>query len=340
VKKGRTRYDESLASTASWIRTVLPENIGDLFARCSGNAPIFPVTPEGGATITAVDGSNAGVLESGSLTISAVRAGAVILRGNEINRKRTPFLLVSWGSGDGPDDFSNLYRECFGRDPGKPLEGDERAMLASLARDTLEYWLAGQLLKSLKRGDLLLLDGALRVSHESHDPVLTSLIGQAERKGVLFAAVAKRTSATFGNGYPLLPAVSAYAGIRGVPSPWWMKIEDTILDQTRFSQWQHGEVHAVSLHPYTTAPLKIELPVKQPPRVSERAISLMAGCADDGRIPGYPFPLLEAHRTVTIGEAVLGQVRQDMISALDREGFDLARFGAIFGDYHDEFRRY
>jgi len=336
----KTGYDESLASTAFRIRTLLPENIGELFARCSGNTPVSPVEPARGATIAAVDGSNAAVLDSGYLTISAVRAGAVLFRDEGIERKRTPLLLVSSGSGDGPDDFSGLYRECFGKDPGKPLESDERALLASLARDILELWLAGLLLPSLKPGDLLLLDGALRVSHESLDPVLTGLMAGAERKGVLLAAVAKRTMATFGDGYPLLPAVGAYAGSRGIRSPWWVNIEETILDQTRFSQWQHGRVQVVSLHPHTSVPLKIELPGKQLSPLSEQTRSLLAGCADDGRIPGYPFPLLEAHRTAVIGEPVLGQVRQDMITALDREGFDLSRYSAMFGDYHDEFRRY
>lgn len=336
----RSGYDESLAATTLRIRTALPENIAGLFARCSGKTPVLPVTPSRVARIAAIDGSNAAVLESGSMTISAIRAGAVLFRDGEIDRKRTPLLLVTSGSGDGADDFSYLYRECFRSDPGKTLGDDERAMLASLARDILEYWMAGEVLESLERGDLLLLDGALRVSHESLDPVLTRLIGQAERKGVLLAAVAKRTTATFGDGYPLLPAVAAYADDQGRASPWRVKVDESILDQTRFSQWQHGEIHVTSLHPHTGVPIKVELPEKQSRERTEQTFSLLAGCADDGRIPGYPFPLLEAHRAVVIGQPVLGQVRQDLIAALDREGIDFSRYAMMFGDYHDEFRRY
>jgi hypothetical protein len=336
----RSGYDESLAATASRIRNALPEDIADLFARCSGKTPVLPVTPSRGAGIAAVDGSNAAVLESGSMTISAVRAGAVLFHDGEIERKRTPLLLVTSGSGEGFDDFSHIYRECFGCDPGKTLGDDERAMLASLARDSLEFWIAGEILELLERGDLLLLDGALRVSHESLDPVLTRLIGQAERKGVLLAALAKRTTATFGDGYPLLPGVAAYAAEQGRASPWWVKVDETILDQTRFSQWQHGEVHVASLHPHAGVPIKVEIPVKQSRERTDQTLSLLAGCADDGRIPGYPFPLLEAHRTVVIGQPVLGQVRQDVIAALDREGIDFSRYAMMFGDYHDEFRRY
>jgi hypothetical protein len=334
------RYEESLTSSASLIRALIPKNIGELFARCSGNSPLHPVKPGRGAAIAAVDGSNAAVLESGSLSLSAVRAGAIIFREGEMERKRTPLLLVSRGSGEAADDFSNLYRECFGSDPGKPLEGDERAMVASLARDTLEYWVAGQVLGSLGRGDLLLLDGALRVSHESHDPVLTGLIQQAEQNGVMIAAVAKRTTATFGKGCPLLPAASAYSAMKGVPSPWWMRIDESLLDQTRFPQWQHGDVHVVYLHRHATVPLKVEFPVRQRPEVTAWAVSLLAGCSDDGRIPGYPFPLLEAHRSAVISQGVVDKVKQDVVVALSREGISRDTFLEMFSDYHDEFRRY
>jgi hypothetical protein len=64
----------------------LPGNIGDLFARYSGDGPIHPAKPGKGGTIAAVDGSNAAVLESGSLSLSAVRAGAIIFRDREMER--------------------------------------------------------------------------------------------------------------------------------------------------------------------------------------------------------------------------------------------------------------
>ncbi|NTV00832.1 MAG: hypothetical protein HGA55_06905, partial [Methanoregulaceae archaeon] len=89
-----------------------------------------------------------------------------------------------------------------------------------------------------------------------------------------------------------------------------------------------------------TVPLKVEFPARQRPEVSAQSVSLMAGCADDGRIPGYPFPLLEAHRSVVITQAVIDQVRQDVLAALSREGISRVTFSEMFSDYHDEFRRY
>lgn len=335
-------YEDFLESTASRIRRMFPENIGELFEQHVGVSPgaVNRIAPLRNAALGAIDGSNTAILESGSLTISGVRAGAVLFREGETERRRTPLFLVFSGGSDSAGDFSRMYAECFGNEPIKSLEGDDVNLVASLARDTLEYWVALQTLDSLGQGDLLVLDGALRVSHESHNPVLAGLLGQACRKGVVPAAVAKRTTATFAGGYPLLPAVSSYTGMAGIPSPWWMKVDEGILDQTRFSQWQHGEVYIASLHPYHPVPLKVELPRGLSAREAGQAMAILAGCADDGRIPGYPFPLLDAHRTVVISEAVAGQIRQDILAALSRQGFDSSNYAVMFGDYHDEFRRY
>jgi len=335
-------YEESLEITALRIRNTFPEDIGERFEQHASLSPseVNRIIPSKGAIIGAVDGSNASVLESGSMTISGVRAGAVLFLEGDISRKRTPLFLILSGNAEAAKDFSRMYQECFGSEPFKQLEGDETDLVASLARDTLEYWIALHLLGSLDQGDLLVLDGALRVSHEIHNPILTGLIDQAHQKGVLLAAVAKRTGSTFAGGYPLLPAVSSFAGMAGIPSPWWLKVDEGVLDQMRFSQWQHGEVYIASLHSHHAVPLKIELPRGLNHGEAERAMALLAGCADDGRIPGYPFPLLDAHRTVVISEAISGQIRQDILAILSRQGFDHTHYVVMFGDYHDEFRRY
>ena len=335
-------YEESLQFTASRIRSTFPEDIGKRFEQHTGisTTKVNRIIPSKEAIIGAVDGSNASVLESGSTTISGVRAGAILFREGDIERKRTPLFLVFSGNAEAAGDFSRMYRECFGTEPFKQLEGDETDLVALLTRDTLEYWIALRVLESLDRGDLLALDGALRVSHEILNPILTDLIDQARRKGVLLAAVAKRTAATFAGGYPLLPAVSSFAEMAGIPSPWWLKVDDEVLDQMRFSQWQHGEVYIASFHSYQAVPLKIELPRGLPPSEAGRAMAFLAGCADDGRIPGYPFPLLEAHRTVVINEDITGKIRQDIQAILSQQGFDHTHYLVMFGDYHDEFRRY
>jgi hypothetical protein len=66
----------------------------------------------------------------------------------------------------------------------------------------------------------------------------------------------------------------------------------------------------------------------------------LAGCSADGRIPGYPYPLLHAHRTVALTDETMEQVKGDLPGRLAEAGIDRQTYEILFGDYHDEFRRY
>jgi NurA-like 5'-3' nuclease len=66
----------------------------------------------------------------------------------------------------------------------------------------------------------------------------------------------------------------------------------------------------------------------------------LAACAGDGRIPGYPYPLLDAHRTVAIGEELTDQIQQDIKAGLTKQGIRHRMFENLFGDLHGEFERY
>jgi hypothetical protein len=66
----------------------------------------------------------------------------------------------------------------------------------------------------------------------------------------------------------------------------------------------------------------------------------LAGCSADGRIPGYPYPLFDAHRTVVLTEEIVGQVKVDLLGRLAEAGIDRQTYDILFGDYHDEFARY
>lgn len=64
-----------------------------------------------------------------------------------------------------------------------------------------------------------------------------------------------------------------------------------------------------SLHPQYRRPLKMELPKGMGLDTTEKTFAAMAACADDGGVPGYPYPLLDAHRTVVIDEALVQQIQ-------------------------------
>jgi len=337
------RYDRAIAATVEKIRNTVPTDLVDRFLASGGiRRELFrSFKPEKEGRISAVDGSNAMVFDSGNFSIAAVRAAETgFEQGIRQSRTVTPLSVFMIGPDEVNPDFPLIFEEYFGMPPGTPLSNEDPSDAASVLRDTLEYHVALEQAQSLQRDALLLLDGTLRVTHASHDAVLQETIRSAQRRELLIAAISKRTSVTWGGGYPLLPSVAGLATRAGITAPWWIKVDDRMLDRHQFDQWRHGDYYIAKLHPHARMPLKVELPEGTPDEIAGVTFARLAGMADDRRIPGYPYPLLDAHRAVVIDSAILDRVRQDITRGCNGKGMDEREFNQIFGDYHDEFRRY
>jgi hypothetical protein len=338
-----TSYEESVRQALRRITEHIPEDFVQVFEKVSGitKDDIHPITPGPSGIVSAVDGSNTMVAEGGSVTLAAIRAVRTTFSGMERhNRSITPITLVTIGPSHRNHDFDELYRECFGIPPHKGLDNADPERASAILRDTLEYWVALQTAKILPAGALLLIDGALRVSSQNHEPVLADVIRIAQERSLLLAAVAKRTSATWGGGHPLLPAVSGLAAHLGITGPWWTRIDGRLLDHTEYRQGRHGEIYVASLHPRLSRPMKMELPKGTGEQAAAATMQALAACADDGRVPGYPYPLLDAHRSVVIDEPLAIQIQQDIKAGLSRLGMQNRTFEDLFGDLHGDFERY
>jgi hypothetical protein len=340
---GRDSYEASVQSALARIAEHVPEDIVAQFAEKSGitRNDIRPISPGHPGLVSAVDGSNVMILEGGTIALAAIRAARTTFNGAaRTGRATTPILLVTIGPERHNRDFEDLFRECFGIPPHKGLDNSDPLRASDILRDTLEYWVTLKAAETMPAGSLLLMDGALRVSNQNHEPVLTDIIRKAGERGLLLAAVAKRTKATWGNGHPLLPALMGLAQKSGVSGMWWTKIDPHLLDNTEYRQGRHGEIYVASLHPRMTRLMKIELPRGISEDTAEKTMQALAKCADDGRIPGYPYPLFDAHRAVVIDEAIATQVQQDIKGGLARQGIQNRLFEDLFGDLHDDFDRY
>jgi hypothetical protein len=335
-------YARSIQAAVSRIGSILPDDLVDHFIDATGleKDAFSPIRQSGPGSVCGIDGSNALVLEGASGTLAALRAGACVLSQGCLSQRRLTPLRLAWIGPGGEGDFCGLYRECFGEDPITPLSLEDPMAAAAVLRDTLEYWVALREASECDPGTLLLLDGSLRVNHASHDPVLQRIVQTAKERGVFLAAIAKRTSLTWGGGYPLLPAVNGLAARHEISFPWWISIDPEMLDHTQYLQWQHGDLYIASLHQNAFSPIKLELPRNTDRSQGEEIMAQLAACADDGRIPGYPYPLLEAHRLVVIDRMVIDRIQQDLYRNLALEGFSFERIRQLFGDVHDEFRRY
>jgi hypothetical protein len=281
------------------------------------------------------------VLDGGSVALAAIRAARTTFTRNErAGRATTPITLVTIGPGHRNQDFDELFQQCFGSPPHKALDNADPERASAILRDTLEYWVAWKSAATAPAGSLLLMDGALRVSSQNHEPVLADIIKIAGERGILLAAVAKRTRATWGGGHPLLPALAGLVAEDDMSGPWWTRIDPHLIDHTEYRQGRHGEIFVASLHPKVSRPLKLELPKGTDDRTAAATMEALAACAGDGRIPGYPYPLLDAHRMVAIGDELVDQVQQDLRAGLTKQGIQHRRFEDLFGDLHDEFERY
>jgi hypothetical protein len=336
-------YEESVDRALRRITEHIPEDIVQKFAEESGitRDDIHTISPSRSGMVTAIDGSNTMVLEGGSVSIAAIRAVQTTFLNNERHhRSITPLTLVTIGPGHRNRDFDEIYAECFGIAPHKGLDNADPERASAILRDTLEYWVALQTVRTLPEGALLLLDGALRVSSQNHEPVLAGIISAAQERGIHLAAVAKRTRATWGGGHPLLPAIRGLVAHLGVPGPWWAKVDEHLLDHTEYRQGRHGELYIASLHSRVSRPMKIDLPKGSSEETAAATMQALAACADDGRIPGYPYPLLDAHRTCIIDEPLVTQIQQDIKAGLTKQGMKNRTFEDLFGDLHGDFERY
>ncbi|MCX6692306.1 MAG: hypothetical protein NTW33_09740 [Methanoregula sp.] len=97
-------------------------------------------------------------------------------------------------------------------------------------------------------------------------------------------------------------------------------------------------IAAVSAMKYT--PLKIELLQNIDEEQVRQIMDRLAACSGDGRLPGYPYPLFDAHRTVVLTEDLVEQVKSDLMGSIAESGIDRQTYEILFGDYHDEFARY
>jgi len=342
----KTLYQDAIRRVAGKIRECAPGDLVERFSACSGfdAASYRHCRPSFDGAVCAVDGSNAIILDAGSFAVAAVRASVSAYAGGApVCRRITPLQLVTVNPGAGNEDFDALFRDCFHRPPKVRLDHDDPIRNAAVIRDTLEYWAATEMAAELETGDLIVLDGTLQVRHASHDEVIENLLNLCNLRGVLIAAVTKRTSLTWGGGHPIVPAAEGLARDLGVPEPWYLCVSavDDLIDRQEMHRWkQRGAQYVARLHRRAQRAFKVEIPKYYSAEMAERVFSALAHFADDGRVTGYPYPLMDAHLTARIGIDAVEQVRQDLVRAMDLLGMSLADYTDIFGDYYDEFDRY
>ncbi|MHB8163235.1 MAG: hypothetical protein ACYDDV_02680 [Methanoregula sp.] len=84
----RTSYEESVTTALRQIASHIPEDLVLKFAENSGitKADIHPITPGPGGIVSAIDGSNAMIVEGGCVSLAAIRAARTTFKGHETHK--------------------------------------------------------------------------------------------------------------------------------------------------------------------------------------------------------------------------------------------------------------
>ena len=275
--------------------------------------------------VSAVDGSNATVYQTPFFSIIACRGALTRYRDQDRDRlSLTPWRLCRVGEGQ-DEDFAELYLEFFERSPDTELQKGDTLAAEAAFRDTIEYGLSLIAAREASPGSLLLLDGALYAQHPAHREVLREIISTCRDRGLLLAAVTKNASATWDETHPLVPAVMKCAGLLGVRGPWYLRF---------------GEVFVTCLHHAAKRAFMVTVPSGYSDEETAAVFSALASYAGDGRVTGYPYPLMDAHRQVAIRSDQVQRIRHDIIAGCATQSIRYDEFEEITGDYHDELNRY
>jgi hypothetical protein len=271
------------------------------------------------AEVWAVDGGQAVVADARCLQLVVARAARTCFRLGECavedEGELRAFLL---GGGENRAVAAGL---------GLGIAGDATVDL-NLLRDHEEWVAVDRCVEEAAAGAVVLVDGDLETDWRVPPSWLSELLARAAGRGVVVAAVTKRSSLSRG-GAPLLVALEIDAGRElGPRAMWWAPVARSRAG---------ARVVAAHLDPDAPYAFRVDLAPGVDP---EEALAGLSALCDDAGFPGYPYPLTVADRLA----ACPGWFRQDtwfeVDELLERAGVSQEVRERAFADRHDLMERF
>jgi hypothetical protein len=267
--------------------------------------------------VWAVDGGQAVVADARSVLVAVTRASRVRWRsGACILEEEGDLRAHVLGCGEERGEVHSL---------ALPVSADATIDL-NLLRDWAEWEAVARSVEDAEAGGLVLVDGDLLPDWRLPRSVIARLLGAAERRDVLLAAVTKHSSLAHG-GAPLLGRLERQGqrefGPRGM---WWARVAATRADTGADLQ-----ILAARLDPDARFAFRVDLPASADPEVALGAVSAMS---DDAAFPGYPYPLSVADRLAACPVWLRDDVRAQLEDGFDRAGVPLDVRERAFTDRH------
>ena len=271
------------------------------------------------AEVWAVDGGQAVVADARCLQLVVARAARVRFRNGSCETEDEGDLRAFLLGG----------REDRAVAAGLGLGISEDASVdLGLLRDHEEWMAVSRCVEEAEPGAMILVDGDLEPDWRVPPSWLTGLLERAVARGVVIAAVTKRSSLSRG-GAPLLGALELEAERDlGPRALWWAPVARSRAG---------ARVVAARLDADAPFAFRVDL---SPGADPEEALSALSCLCDDAGFPGYPYPLTVADRLA----ACPGWLRQDtwyeLEDLLDRAGVPAEVRERAFADRHDLMERF
>ncbi|MDQ4071047.1 MAG: DNA double-strand break repair nuclease NurA [Actinomycetota bacterium] len=271
------------------------------------------------AEVWAVDGGQAVVADARCLQLVVARAARTCFRHGEC-AVEDEGELRAWLLGGGE---SRVVAGALGLGIA-----DDAVVDLNLLRDREEWVAVERCVDEAIEGAIVLVDGDLETDWRVPPSWLSDLLARAAGRGVVIAAVTKRSSLSRG-GAPLLGALEIEAGQHlGPRAMWWAPVATSRAG---------ARVVAARLDPDAPYAFRVDVAPGADP---EQALSALAAVSDDAGFPGYPYPLSVADRLAACPPWLRQDTWYEVDELLDRAGVAQEVRERAFADRHELMERF
>jgi hypothetical protein len=201
------------------------------------------------------------------------------------------------------------------------MNGNQRAdidRVASIARRFAEWKFASLALKSLTKGDVLVMDGTIQTNFANEGKYLKGLVDAAKEHGVVLSGLSKTSALFTTTGLSLLGAVNKLAEDYKIAMEWYYPIAESS------SEDHNVMIIAVKLNTISERVFRYEIHRDQFKELSEIQLNeILTGLvknSSDATFPGYPYGLIDADRFARVSYNELEYYRGVILSQISELG--------------------
>lgn len=275
----------------------------------------IPEKPDKDPKIVFIDGGNAEIFSSAHISLSTIRLCAVVFQNNKKQKviRESFSLLISCRLdetlfydakifGRSRIDKSDLYLSATDATIRTGIHRANISSVANVARRFSEVSLAKDSIKelNLKQGDIILLDGTLQSSFTNEHKYLQALYEEAEKAGVIIAALAKTSTLITDSGNSAQLSILSLAKAK---EPWYYYPVVNISHPDHQAKLFFAKLHEKSQYIF-----RVEIYNKSTFDADNLFSSLTKNSSDPVFL-GYPYGLIVADKLARVSDYELSTIR-------------------------------